>query len=361
MENGDRNRCLKGSAGIQEDSGVHIGLAQGIFSAENSTEVFLSPHTNIWSWPNFFLVGFLWLRNVLFRDLQAVPISRIASGGVQRVGLGFLLIQPVVSLRQERKTEAAELFGEGTLCSARSETALRWNAICSRNRITDPNAQQLWCFPAPRVRAQAGKWWRSVVVPARRVSGKAPARWQPWMSEGLSPRQRPLFGIACALFSPQDHADSGLPHGPEELPHGRTDVHHAVRKLWVLCTSSFWRGDHLFSLLLSPAISFPSWNPFPAQPSLEACSRTSCLGFSIHSAHVTFAGEAKPQKIPCEEPWLACVYIGLSLRRREVKVLSAASGIFSLWMNICPLHMLPIPKEGKMMSFFQRKRSSWKK
>lgn len=46
-------------------------------------------------------------------------------GGVQRVGLGFLLIQPVASLRQERKTEAAELFGEGTLCSARSETALR--------------------------------------------------------------------------------------------------------------------------------------------------------------------------------------------------------------------------------------------
>lgn len=116
-----------------------------------------------------------------------------------------------------------------------------------------------------------------------------------------------------------------------------------------------------FPPLLSPAISFPSWNPFPAQPSLEACSRTSCLGFSIHSAHVTFAGEAKPQKIPCEEPWLACVYIGLSLRRREVKVLSAASGIFSLWMNICPLHMLLIPKEGKMMSFFQRKRSSWKK
>lgn len=195
--------------------------------------------------------------------------------------------------------------------------------------------------------------------------GVSRARHQPAGSPGClrgsAPASAHLFGILCALFSPQDHADSGLPHGPEELPHGRTDVHHAVRKLWVLCTSSFWRGDHLFSLLLSPAISFPSWNPFPAQPSLEACSRTSCLGFSIHSAHVTFAGEAKPQKIPCEEPWLACVYIGLSLRRREVKVLSAASGIFSLWMNICPLHMLLIPKEGKMMSFFQRKRSSWKK
>lgn len=51
------------------------------------------------------------------------------------------------------------------------------------------------------------------------------------VSEGLSPQQCPLFGIPCALLSPQDHADSGLPHGPEELPHGRTDLHHAVRKL----------------------------------------------------------------------------------------------------------------------------------
>lgn len=84
------------------------------------------------------------------------------------------------------------------------------------------------------------------------------------VSEGLSPQQCPLSAIPCALFSPQDHADSGLSHGPEELPHGRADVHHAVGKLWVLCTSPFWRGDHLFSLCLSPAISFPSCNPFPA-------------------------------------------------------------------------------------------------
>lgn len=40
-----------------------------------------------------------------------------------------------------------------------------------------------------------------------------------------------MFAIPCALLSPQDHADSGLPHGPEELPHGRPDVHHAAGKL----------------------------------------------------------------------------------------------------------------------------------
>lgn len=54
-----------------------------------------------------------------------------------------------------------------------------------------------------------------------------------------------------------------------------------------------------------------------------------------------------------------CLHWPFTLQEKS-ESLSAASEIFSLWMNTCHLYMLLVPKEGKMMSFFQRKRSSWK-
>jgi len=153
------------------------------------------------------------------------------------MGLGLLLIQTVVNLRQEIKTEAAKLFGVETLCSSPkqhfnetppaagdcrelyhrpkcSAFLMFSNTTCEntdREKVNDPS------FP-----------------PAHQcISGKVPARLQHWMSERVHPLTSTAKCLAfpCAVFSPQDHADSGLPHGPEELPHGCTDVHHAVGKL----------------------------------------------------------------------------------------------------------------------------------
>lgn len=59
-----------------------------------------------------------------------------------------------------------------------------------------------------------------------------------------------------------------------------------------------------------------------------------------------FAGEAKPQKIPCEEPWLACVYIGLSLCRRGESAFSCKWDFFSLDEHL-PLVHVAYPKGEK--------------
>lgn len=91
--------------------------------------------------------------------------------------------------------------------------------------ISDAFQQHMW-----KHRQGRGEW--SVIPAAHQcVLGKVPV-----CSTG-SPRRFTSSSVPQTVFSPQDHADSGLPHGPEELPHGRTDVHHAVRKLWVLSTS----------------------------------------------------------------------------------------------------------------------------
>lgn len=137
------------------------------------------------------------------------------------MGLGFLLIQPVVNLRQGRKTEAAELFVEGTLCSTVS------NSITTKCHLQQAllgilTQTQMFSISAA-FQLQSESTGREAVADESFL--------QLSVSEGLSPQQCPLSAIPCALFSPQDHADSGLSHGPEELPHGRADVHHAVRKL----------------------------------------------------------------------------------------------------------------------------------
>lgn len=212
------------------------------------------------------------------------------------MGLGLLLIQTAVNLRQEMKTEAAKLFGAGALCSAQSKTTLQWNAICSRQlcwELYHRSKCSVFLMLSNTMCENTGREEvndRSLPPAHQCVSGKVSACLQHWMSERVHPliSTTNCLAFPCAVFSPQDHADSGLPHGPEELPHGRTDVHHAVRKLWVLRTSPFWRGDNVFSLSLS------SCNLFPVQPSLETCSRTTCSGFSIHSVHMTFPSKAKP-------------------------------------------------------------------
>lgn len=213
------------------------------------------------------------------------------------MGLGLLLIQTAVNMRQELETEAAKLFVVGTLWSAQSKTTLQWKAICSR---------WLWweLYHRPKrstflmlSNTTCENTGREVILTSTLVClRQGTSLFAALNVQGVHPLIGTTNHVAfpCAVFSPQDHADSGLPHGPEELPHGRTDVHHAIRKLWVLCTSPFWRGDNVFSLPLSPTISFLSCNPFPVQPSLETCSRPTWSGFPIHSAHVTFPREAKP-------------------------------------------------------------------
>lgn len=72
---------------------------------------------------------------------------------------------------------------------------------------------------------------------------------------------------------------------PMDLKNFPMDVQTCIMQLESCesCTHPFWQRDNVFSLSLSPAISLPSCNPFPVQPSLEACSRTTRSGFSIHS------------------------------------------------------------------------------
>lgn len=117
--------------------------------------------------------------------------------------------------------EAAELFGEGALCyTVPNSTAMK------------PHLQQalLGMVSQTQIFSISAALQHQMESTGRKVMDEQVFP-QLSVSEGLSPLQCPLSGIPCALFSPQDHADSGLPHGPEELPHGRTDVHHAVGKL----------------------------------------------------------------------------------------------------------------------------------
>lgn len=60
------------------------------------------------------VLGLFWYRKVLFRDFQTASVARNVCW-VQRTGLGSLLIQTVVSLRQEMKAEAAKLWCGSTL------------------------------------------------------------------------------------------------------------------------------------------------------------------------------------------------------------------------------------------------------
>lgn len=148
------------------------------------------------------------------------------------MGLGLMLIQTVVNLRQGMKTKAAKLVWELFVlhnitmkCHLQQATLLALISQTQMLSISDAFQQHMW-----KHRQGRGEW--SVIPAAHQcVLGKVPV-----CSTG-SPRRFTSSSVPQTVFSPQDHADSGLPHGPEELPHGRTDVHHAVRKLWVLSTS----------------------------------------------------------------------------------------------------------------------------
>lgn len=302
MENGDRNRGLKGSAGLWEDTGVHIGFP---------TEVFLSPHTNIWSWSNLFLV-FSYDTEMFCSEIYSVSLWKCI-WGFQRVGLGFLLIHPAVNPRQDRKRGAAEEFGEGTLLATVSNSiAMQCNAICSR-------LCWQWChrpkhsafLRLSRVRAQAGEWW--MVSPSPSSSGLSLSSAHCLAFPVLSSLLRITLTLAC----------------PMDLKNFPMDVQTCIMQLesCECCAHPHFGGE---------TISFPSASPLPSpslaathsQPSLHSLLKNLLLGFSIHSAHVTFAREAKPPKIPGEESWLACVYIGLSLCRERWKCFQLQVGFF---------------------------------
>lgn len=179
--------------------------------------------------------------------------------GFQRVGLGFLLIQPAVNPKQDRKRGAAEQFGEEPFVR-QTQTALQCNAICSRLCWQCCHRPKRSAFlMLSRVRAQAGEWWRISPSPS---------------SSGLIPVLSSLLRITLTLACPMD------------LKNFPMDVQTCIMQLESCesCAHPILEGRPSPFPRPPPCHLLPQLQPIPS-PAFTACSRTSCLGLSFHSAH----------------------------------------------------------------------------
>lgn len=213
--------------------------------------------------------GVFWRRNVSSKTSKQFPVSRHASGGVQRMGLGLMLIQTVVNLRQEIKTEAAKPFGVGTLCSAQSKTTSQWNAICSRRLCWElhhrPKCSVFLMLPNSTSESTGREEVKDQSFPPAHqcVLGKVPACLQHWMSERVHPLTSTTnFGIRlCCLLSSGSRWLWPAPWTWRTSPWTYRRASCSWKAVSPACISVLERRQHVFPL---PCHLPPQLQPLPS-------------------------------------------------------------------------------------------------